>query len=632
MLVHQPQPPLSRATNRSEHGGEAYGAVIEHRCHSSLKKLWKCLYLQKQFLATAIPNLMDRLTKLLILVLLAGCCSCQDNAALDAADTLAMTDPGEAIAILDSISVRQLTDGQAARHALLTAKAKLKAHVVPAGDSAISRAAAYYKGRGDSLEVQSLYYLGAVRSATGLYDKALLSLHEAYDKAQQSDDIFYSAMSARELASIYRAMLIPAKELQWAQISKRYFETIGLRQHVAWTDLLIIEALILNGHYDEAISACMSVDSVEYVSNVSFRHAVLIDRAEISLLDGNPSNAIEIYETLSKDSLYAFTAHDWLNLSEAYLSTGNNRQSQAAMDSAYNKEMYPEDSLFADLCVARLNATKGEFQTAYSDAIRWGGKMMVDGNERIADPPILTLSDYLGLKADAESQKSEFYRQLVILLFILATNVILALVIAICYYRSFKKRKRLEIENRMIQVTESQRNLYQLQTDLELARRQHNNDNHASESATSDTEVSGLDNTRQNIEIVLCNYTKMIDELCDMWCSPSMLKNKADKITTYINRLLTELGNPQFFEKIIKVVDGYRSGTMSRISELFPNLTQSDKILLIYVYLGFNNATIALLMKKESMQSVYSAKFNLKKKLKRTNPEAASQLIADTGI
>ena len=108
---------------------------------------------------------MDRLTKLLILVLLAGCCSCQDNAALDAADTLAMTDPGEAIAILDSISVRQLTDGQAARHALLTAKAKLKAHVVPAGDSAISRAAAYYKGRGDSLEVQSLYYLGAVRSA-----------------------------------------------------------------------------------------------------------------------------------------------------------------------------------------------------------------------------------------------------------------------------------------------------------------------------------------------------------------------------------------------------------------------------------------------------------------------------------
>ena len=131
---------------------------------------------------------------------------------LDQADGLMWGDPDSALRVLDAIDPSSLATGSKARRALLAAKAADKAFASISDPASIAIAADYYTGHADSLEVQSLYYLGQAYSLSESTDTALVMLHEAFDKAQAIDDyFFYAAMSAREIAAIYGRMLVPGQ-------------------------------------------------------------------------------------------------------------------------------------------------------------------------------------------------------------------------------------------------------------------------------------------------------------------------------------------------------------------------------------------------------------------------------------
>ncbi|MDE7458395.1 MAG: hypothetical protein K2M77_05950, partial [Muribaculaceae bacterium] len=75
--------------------------------------------------------------------------------ALQTADKLIFVAPDSAVIMLDNLDLDHASRAQRARHALLLTKAREKANITVTGDSLIAIAADYYRGHGDSLEVQS---------------------------------------------------------------------------------------------------------------------------------------------------------------------------------------------------------------------------------------------------------------------------------------------------------------------------------------------------------------------------------------------------------------------------------------------------------------------------------------------
>lgn len=156
---------------------------------------------------------------------------------LHTADSLMDLHPDSALAILSHITGDSLRGELRPWHALLLNKAMLKNHRADTTDTLINIAVAHYSGRGDSLDYQSVYYQGVIYNSMDRPDKSLVALHEAHEKATAAGNLFYQAMSARELASTYYDLDNVTKELEWAEKAKRLFIEAKKPVHTAWMDI-----------------------------------------------------------------------------------------------------------------------------------------------------------------------------------------------------------------------------------------------------------------------------------------------------------------------------------------------------------------------------------------------------------
>ncbi len=200
---------------------------------------------------------------------------------LDEADAIMDCAPDSALAMLESIRVDGMGGGQRARHALLLTKAKTKAYKPIEDDSLISFAADYYSGHGDSLEAQSLFYLGYYNAEKRINDQALLHLSHAYDAAFATGDKFYAAMSAREMSRVYRRLYMVDEGFKWALIAKNLFAEAGKPVHAAWMEHPIADALIYRGEYGKAKELLDSLAEIDYSENVNFRNNTILNHVKL---------------------------------------------------------------------------------------------------------------------------------------------------------------------------------------------------------------------------------------------------------------------------------------------------------------------------------------------------------------
>ncbi len=155
-----------------------------------------------------VLDMKKLLSVILFVIALAAFVSCGNDrrveAVLNDADTLMFSRPDSAVAMLDSLDLGMASRFQRARHALLLTKAREKAYrPTDRLDSLISLAVTEFRGRGDSLETQALFYRGVLLNNRRDYSAALISLMDAVDRAAETGDDFYRAMAYREQADVY---------------------------------------------------------------------------------------------------------------------------------------------------------------------------------------------------------------------------------------------------------------------------------------------------------------------------------------------------------------------------------------------------------------------------------------------
>ncbi len=589
---------------------------------------------------------------------------------LDEADAMMGCAPDSALAMLETIRVDGMGGGQRARYALLLTKATDKCYKPIEDDSLISFAADYYSGHGDSLEVQSLFYLGYYNGEKRINDKALLHLSHAYDAAFAAGDKFYAAMSAREMSIVYRRLYMVDEGLKWARIAKNLFVEAGKPVHAAWVDNTIADALIYNGRYGDAKILLDSLEHSAYYEDFPFRRSTLINRVTLALQIDSFKEVLDIYDNLSING-YTFTSHARLNQAKAAIELGMLEEADNYMSMARQLRMSDVDSLYERKLLSRLYAARGNFREAYETASIFGNDVMNSDMRLISNPQTQLLTDNYKLNADIHRLQAEKKSAYIVGLTVVCLLLGVLIYIIWKYYKSRLANRMLEIE----QLVSSSRILME---DLTLSNKRYNElteenitlrDSIAGKEseidrlkAASDLLNDGLAESEsryrkvseENMELrnsiadketgfeeeirgVFGRHLNLLNDMCEIWYKYREIDSrqhiiKAGKgkkenedavdikglmLYKQIVSKLSKLTHIQDVEELARIIDKYDDNWMTRFKTEFPDLKEAEYRLAIYRYLGFRTNTIVALCNYKDSRSAYMAKFRLKEKLSK---------------
>lgn len=533
---------------------------------------------------------------LLLFVGLAACGGGRDaERRLDRADAIMDSIPDSALTVLDSIHADRLKGGQRARYGLLYTKAATKNRTPLADDSLIGMAVDYYAGRGDSLEIQSLYYQGEVYSYAGVLDTALVSLHNAYDKAVAADDSFYAAMSAREISSIYGRLQISGNELDWAKTAKETFDNTGCSEHSKWMDLMIIRGMEHAGNLVDALDLINHVDSGLFHENKTFRRRVLISKADILTRLHRYSDVINEYHSLTADG-YVLTAYDHLKLADIYTTTDSFEVAEMQINEAMKLPMTAKDSMYSDYLQAMVLIAHDNYKDANKLLRSLAVKLVKNEEINLANPKTLLLTDNYRLQAENQYLKS---RQSKLLNYWLTGLCIVLVIMLSCAYMWYRARTQLLMAENEKFFAEAQT----LRDDWEFSR--------IKIKQASDEREDGF---KKEITDLFARHKQVLDNLCTVWFRASD-HDLTNKVQREVFASIKKLQDPDIVENLTNIIDKYDNNWMSKFKETYRDLSSSDYMLTMYLYLGFQPETIAVLMNKKTTKAVYTAKYKLMQKL-----------------
>lgn len=585
-------------------------------------------------------------------------CGGRLDSRLERADALVCADPEAALCVLDSIDELELNGDNLAWLGLLRAKAKDKNHVSVRRDPLLDFAVRYYSGRKDSFAVQSLYYQGLGMCHTSQFDSALLQLNQSYKLAGATGDIFYQAMSTRELANCYRCLLLHDKHLEYSQKSKELFLECNRESHAAWMDIDIIHALTYTGKLSEALNMCDSVDSMLFSISTPFRQRVIKERIQIYSLLKRHADIISHYDTLRADG-YKMKSGDWCLVAESCLDEGRLNEANAARDSVVSLPLTEANRLYLELIDARISIGKKEYELAATQALKWGYDLLIDEEKSVPGSSVSFLADWLSTRVDAQEVDISSTRTYAVLI-----GVILVLSIAIlCFIINILRRRHensknmvarqnieiLDLSSRLRQAGDDAHKLMECIDQHTEALSRMTEDRDILRSRLKDLESSNT-TIQENLMDRIDNYIEVIEsqnseiaryqtfaesarsaikeynnellsdvsEIVRLWQDYLFMPSKkmnADLLYKKTDKFIKSFRDKEQIGKLIKIMDylndGRMAGFMSRYGGIDPKIMNIIKLR----YLNFPHFAIMIIEDYKSSQNYYSAKSRYKKQL-----------------
>lgn len=558
-------------------------------------------------LSSSGHSFLAAIITLLTLAATLSSCNGRDRSAtaiLDRADILMNGRPDSALTLVGAISPAGLSPAVDSRRRLLLVKASMKSEAPALPDSILLPACDYYSGRGDSLEVQTLFYRGEQLFENSDYEHALIPLHDAYHLALRNSDHFYAAMAARTLCIIYGNIHIMSEALKWSLRAKELFEKAGKPVHAEWMKDLVGKAYTWTDRFDEALRTFDSVDSAQYSCPV-LRRSILEKKSDLfARMEDYRASLGELMKLRSdKGSL---ESAQWSKVGENLLMLGDLAGARQAIDSARISMSTARDSLFASYILSQIYAREGRFEEACKESLRWGRNQMRYDEYMIERPQILTMSDYFMMHTREQEARASQARTLNMALLIVASLLIVIIILTVIIFRS-RLRNRRESEARLIV------RLSRLEKDI----------------SDSQTRSSAL---KAEIDSLFREKFALLDSLCNAWYrNPEGTATNAG-FRREIVGLLSQMQSVEMNAAMERLIDSNCDGWMSRFRTACPDLKPWQYQMTMYLFVDFSIETIAILLSKPTLNSTYAAKSNLKKAIISAAPAQADSFLKSLGF
>lgn len=519
-------------------------------------------------------------------------------------DRLMESAPDSALSICMSMKIDTNDLKTMSRWTYLYSKAEYKAHIADVDSVILEKAVLANKGRGDSLEYQTLLFKGVYLQSKQRLDSALIYLDASYELAKINKDYYYAGLAARELTFLYNALLITSKELELALLAKDAFEKAGKTVHSDWMDMIIANAYERNGLASQALSVIESCNSSTFKENDFLRESILLAKINCLHTLGRDDEVFSLYDELYRQG-YKFNSYDFFLMSEISLKAGNQNEANFYFNKGKENAFYPSDSLYMIKMDALLNADKKNYREAFESAYLLSKKIGKAEMNRLQNPPINLLIDNYKLENELLKVVNERDRFFNVGLIFFCIILVIIITVIILSYRSYVIKKRLEYEL----IIDESKNLRNEVSGL------------ISDNYRLKADVEEKNQLKVSLNELFGRHFELLDRICDICYHNTESEGK--RISKEITETIKKLEKIDIANQLEEIINRYEDNWMKKFKDHYPDLKLSDYRLVMYLHIGLRRESIALVMGKPNVQAVSIAKYKLKKKLQSSNPESS---------
>lgn len=511
------------------------------------------------------------------------------NDALRQADRLISVMPDSAITILESIDCKDADMETQAWHALLLAKANEKAFRRFHNDSLTSIAAEFFRGRGDSLEIQALYYNGVIHGYNKDYANALISLIEAVEKADVAGDDFYRAMAYREQADIYRSLMVESKHLEYADSARRYFIRADKPVHAIGEELSMAEALISLHRTDSAIEVLASIHrNPEMNGAPAFNAAYHRAMVDACLSRNEYQDAINHLDSVELFA-HELTSVEWSKKACIYCAMDDYLPAAEALDEARIYMFEAADSTQLHLSEATLAAGLQDYRSAYDAFSQYYNEYAGQHHYLLTHPYTSIVSDYYKEQSGRRNKELGAARLTMWLILAIAILLMALIIVVTAYYRHRIKEKIIQSEALVSDID-------RLQKIIER----------------HDSEILTQRNITAEKKQPMRHYA-IINSLCELSSSVPDNSDGLAILGKKVTRLISTLHDNETISDIENFVNDYFGNIMSRFREQYPDMTERNYRFVMLSFADFSIQSITTILGLKSTGAARTMRHRIKK-------------------
>lgn len=515
---------------------------------------------------------------------LGGCSGGQTARRLDSAEALMQDSPDSALAVLRTVDTTAMRRAVRARYALLLSQAYDKNYIDLTSDSLISIASSYYASHGDKRSrMLSLYYHARVCfNARNLPEAMTFSL-EAFELARELKDDFWIAMTAREISNIYNESFNGADELRYARIEEKHFRKFGKPPYTYYGSLDLARSLNNATFYDKALNVLTPLcDTAKSISDTLLLNEARRTMGTSYMGKLDYKSACKIYESILESG--ASETVDLGRLGVSLVHTKRLDEAARLLD-----KLTGTDTLHIRTFKYDYYAATGQPEKA----IIYLKSMDSASNAIVKNRITQDLSSSIVRYYDGKRllyQKSLRLERLMFWLVTVSSVLIILVIVMLAIFIHKRNSARLKKAHETAQEINR------------MLDTQH----------TQEQQIF-----RETTRSLLTERFSEMNSLLSLKSDSADDKKTADKISQVVSSLSDKLTtDDKYLNELEELIDKSCSGYMSRIKKELPNLTLAEERLLVFRKLGFSAKAISVLLKKKSVESVYSMRQRIRDKAK----------------
>lgn len=497
---------------------------------------------------------------------------------LDLAESYLAQRPDSSLVILESIPRNEMnTEKRQSRYALLKSAALDKNYIDVTSDSLTRKAVDYYAGgRNKKYEMWAWYYHALTQINAKSYTSSIIALEESEKIARELNDVFQLGLIMRNKAKVFKLSNNNPSAIECRKQAIECFDATGKELYKVYAELDLSTDYINNQEYEKADSLLNCIREYNLPELAPFCN--IYQASILADTDKNPEIAISLYLD-SPEGYYSLL--DYGYLATSYESVSKPDSADYWFSKGYAACHDQADSASIDYMRSKVELSRGHLETAFR---------LMDHATTIQDSLIRVLlqqsvsaaqRDYYKNETLRREEKLQTMRHRVIYGSILGILVLLCLVMAGI---SLSRKKERLIKEQMARL------------------------------ALDEKEVDRLN--QEKAHLVGSLYSEKIhrlDQLCESYFKTENIKEK-DLIFKQVRELAEKIRDDDgFFHSLEKDLDRYSNGIMSKLREQVPRIKGENLKLIMLFFAGFSYETIQLILRKNSTQSLRTARSRFRK-------------------
>lgn len=545
--------------------------------------------------------MMKRLTKYALLavvaIVVAGCSTSADiRRDIERAETIAESNPKEAMAIMESIDPSKVHgEKDRAHYALALSEAYYYNRIIVESDTLTAPMMEYYRFSDSHDErARAMYQHALVMQAMGKMPEAMLALLEAEESFTKYNNKRLLGLIHRTRGDLYGEGCLYRNAYDEYALAAECFSEAELTEHHIYARMEMGTTKLLMRHYEEAIALYNEV--TEYAIESDNRYLLceaLMGLAEVYSQQDDYAKCAEVLDRVeAHDALLFDFCHYYCLRATCDAAHGDKASAERNIVKATEAEDYDDEAVNYTLYV--VHRTLGDTATA----LMWHEQ---NKNEQdalileVLEQPVLNVEvESLQKTLNSEKRERALIRQRNTLIYI---GIAIALIAIALYIRYRMRKKNNDIAQYIATIEE-----------LQLANR------NLPEEMTASVSALYLDRFSE------------LNHLCDIYYDHSGSSRQKNLVFDKLNETIDAIKSDNKRLKELEVaVNRYRDNVMEQLREV-PRLTERDLRIALYTFAGFSNRAISIFLDSDPV-SISRYRYNLKQKIKSSGVEHSEALL-----